>query len=87
MHAVVISVTINEREAATRNLRERVVPTVSSAPGFVTGYWVALPPNQGRATIVFESEEAARGLVDQLPPPDDAVTIDSTDVGEVVAHA
>jgi hypothetical protein len=40
--------------------------------------------------IVFESEEAARAVAEQLqsgPPADsDAVTIDSVEVREVVAH-
>ena len=90
MHAVVISVTVNDREAATTNLRENVVPRVSQAPGFVAGYWVALGPEKGgRSVIVFESEEAARGVEGQIRsmPAGDEVTFESIDVGEVVAHA
>jgi len=34
-----VTVTINDREAATSQLRENVVPAVSQAPGFVAGYW------------------------------------------------
>lgn len=89
MHAVVVSVTVNEPEQATAYLREEIVPRVSQAPGFVAGYWVRLGTgNGGRATIVYESEEAARAVADQISPaPDGATTIDSIDVGEVVAHA
>ena len=88
MHAVVVSVKVNDREAATANLRENVVPRVSQTPGFVAGYWVGLGEKGGRAVIVFESEEAARGLADQIQSlPGDEVTFESVDVGEVIAHA
>ncbi len=89
MHAVIVDVTVRDGEAATSYLREEVVPRVSQAPGFVAGYWVRLEGSiKGRATIVCESEEAARGLSGQIQPaPGGASTIDSVDVGEVVAHA
>lgn len=89
MHAVVVAVKINDREAATSNLRERIVPQVSQAPGFVAGYWVALGPEKGgRSIVVFESEEAARAVADQIQSmPGDEVTFESVDVGEVVANA
>ena len=89
MHAVVVSVKINDREAATVNLRENIVPRVSQTPGFVAGYWIGLGPEKGgRSIIVFESEEAARAFADELPSlPGDEVTFESVDVGEVVAHA
>ena len=41
MHAVVVSVTIDDFEEAGRDLRERLVPTLKDLPGFVAGYWVA----------------------------------------------
>lgn len=89
MHAVVVSVTVNKPEEATSYLRDQVVPRVSQAPGFVTGYWVKLEgSDKGRATIVCESEEAARDLAGKITPaPEGATTIDSVDIGEVVANA
>jgi hypothetical protein len=39
VHAVVVNLTIDEPEADLDELRNRVVPWVSEAPGFVTGYW------------------------------------------------
>lgn len=90
MHAVIVSVTVNEPEAATANLREQVVPRVSQAPGFVAGYWVRIEGgSNGRGTIVCESEDAARALAEQVrsQPADGAVTIDSVEIGEVVANA
>ena len=89
MHAVIVSVTINDGEAATQNLRSDVVPRVRQAPGFVAGYWVRIAGgDQGRSTIVFESEEAARAAAEQIENnAPEAVNIDSIDVGEVVESA
>jgi hypothetical protein len=88
MHAVMVSVTINDPEAATANLRNEIVPRVKQAPGFVAGYWVGLEGGKGRGTMVFESEEAARAVAEQVQQqPGEAATIDSVDVGEVVESA
>jgi hypothetical protein len=87
MHAVVVNVTVHDREAATASLNDQVVPRVSGAPGFVAGYWVGLPGGKGTSTIVFESEEAASAAAEQLQPPGDFVSFDSVEVGEVVASA
>jgi hypothetical protein len=89
MHAMVVTVTINDREGAVSHVRDNVVPAVSQLPGFVAGYWIALGPEKGgRSIVVFESEETARSTADQLqPPPGGELTIESIDVGEVVVHA
>ena len=87
MHAVVIKVTIDEQEGATvEHLRNEIVPRVAQAPGFVAGYWVRLSETKGTSLVVFESEEAAQGAKErlQLAP---GVTLDSAEVGEVVANA
>ncbi len=88
MHAVVVSVTVSKPEEATTYLHDEVVPRVSKAPGFVSGYWVRLEGSgKGRATIVFESEQAARDVAGQMTPAPGAATLDSVEIGEVVAHA
>jgi hypothetical protein len=90
MHAVVINVTINDESTATARLREEIVPQVSGTPGFVTGYWVRLSGTKGASTVVFESEDAAQGLASTMrdqPGGDGSVTLDSIEVGEVVANA
>ena len=87
MHAVVVNVTVNDRDAATSSLHEEVVPRVKQAPGLVAGYWVALPNGKGVSVIVFESEDAARAVAEQVQPPGDFVTFDSVEVAEVVASA
>lgn len=87
MHAVVVNVTINDPEAAAAELRDRVVPQVSGAPGFVAGYWVGLDGGRGTSVVVFESEDAARSAAAQAQSPGDFVTFESVEVGEVVANA
>ncbi len=89
MHAVVVRVSINDTEAATRFLHERIVPGVSQAPGFVTGHWIQWDDgSQGAAMMVFESEDAASQAKEMIqPPPDDSAAIQSVEVGEVIANA
>lgn len=88
MHAVVVGVSVAEDASdPTTHLREKIVPMVSQLPGFVTGYWVRLiGSDQGRAMIVFDSEDDARSASEKLQPAP-GVTLDSVDVGEVVANA
>jgi hypothetical protein len=87
MHAVVVSVTVHDRKAAVSELNQQVVPRERSAPGFVASYWIALPNDRGRGTIVFDSEAAAQAVAAQVGAPGDAVTIDNVEVCEVVANA
>jgi hypothetical protein len=92
MHAVIVSVTINDAEKATANLRNEIVPRVSQAPGFVAGYWTRIEGDggaQGRGTIVFDSADGAQTAASMIHEqgPGDEVTLDSVDVGEVVANA
>ena len=89
MHAVVVKVSIHDADGARKVLDEQVVPRVSSAPGFVAGYWTwADDRSNGQSMIVFESEEAARAAADQIRATiPDEVTLESADVREVVASA
>lgn len=89
MHAVVVRVAINDTEAATRFLHERVVPGISQAPGFVTGHWMQWDDgSQGAAMMIFESEDAASQAKEMIQgPPDDSAAIERVDIGEVVANA
>jgi hypothetical protein len=87
MHAVVTRVNIGgDAGNAQEVLGEQVVPRISSVPGFVAGYWVRLAEDRGASVVVFESEEAANAAREQVQPPP-GVTIESAEVGEVVAHA
>jgi hypothetical protein len=88
MHAVVVRVSLSDDDSASVEvLRDQVVPRVSQAPGFVAGYWVRLEgEKEGTSVMVFESEENARSASDQFQPPQ-GVTLESMEVGEVVASA
>ena len=86
MHAVVTTVTINDREAAESHLTEQVVPGVKQAPGLVNGYWTR-KDNSGLAMVVFESEEVAKEMAERIPSMiTDAVTLENVEVREVAAH-
>jgi heme-degrading monooxygenase HmoA len=91
MHAVVVKVSINDLEKGRQFLTEQVVPRVSQAPGFQAGYWTRSDDNKGLSMMVFESEDAARAVVQMMesqpPTGDDGVTLEGTEVREVVASA
>jgi hypothetical protein len=89
MHAVLVNVTIKDGQEATQYLRDEIVPRVKQAPGFVAGYWVRVENgDQGRGTIVFDSEDAARAAAEHIQQdPGGAATLDTVAVGEVVESA
>ena len=91
MHAVHTRVTVNDPDAGRKTLQDEIVPRMSAAPGFVAGYWLALSGGKGTSIVVFDSEESAQAVAGQIGQlsgqPNQGVTIDSVEVGEVVAHA
>lgn len=88
MHALIFTVSIKDREAAESFLKEQLVPGISQAPGFVAGYWANIGGDRGRSMVVFESEETANQAAESgQRPPEDVVTIEAMEIGEVVAHA
>jgi hypothetical protein len=85
MHAVVVTVTVGDVEAAEKRLREEIVPRVSQLPGAVAGYWTR-SDGDGLSMVVFDSEDAARAAADQVPEmASGPVTLQSVEVREVVA--
>jgi hypothetical protein len=87
MQTVVAKVTIDDFDAAMATLRGEVVSRVSEAAGFVTGYWTR-KEDTGLSMIVFDSEDAANAAAEHLRTGlPDAVTLESMEVREVVAHA
>jgi hypothetical protein len=90
MHAVVVRSTLHDIEQGMTFLRDVGIPRLKQAPGFVTAHWVRLGEDGGTSMVIFESEDAAQAAAEQLrtnPPPENAVTIHSIEVGEVVEHA
>lgn len=87
MHAVVVRVSITDREGSEKALRDQVVPQVSQIPGFVAGYWTRKDAG-GLSMVVFESEAAADGFRDMLKDiVPQGVTFEDAEVREVLAHA
>jgi hypothetical protein len=89
VHAVVVKLTIDDVDRDDQLLEEQVVPRASGAPGFVAGYWTR-SGDSGLSMVVYESEEAARAVAEQIQSmglPDDAVTVEGVEVREVVASA
>ena len=87
IHAVVTSLTFNDRAAAEAEL-SAIVSRVSDMPGFIGGYWVALGADHGTSIIVFDSQEAAQTLANFAEnAPYASVTPRTIQVGEVMAHA
>jgi hypothetical protein len=87
MHAVVVNLTITDPEAAEKALREQLVPRVSQAPGFVTGYWTT-KDDTALSMFIFETQEDARRMSEQAAAGvPDGIVLRGIDVHEVVAHA
>jgi hypothetical protein len=94
MHALVVRVTIHNADRTREVLNGQVVPQVSGAPGFKTGYWTWSTGDgelNGLSMIMFDAEENARAAGDRIKAiandaPDD-VTLDGVEVREVVASA
>ena len=88
MYAVVVRVTVNDRDAAVKRLKEETVPRVQQLPGVVAGYWTRSDDEgkDGVSIVVFESEDAARAAAEQVPQmASGPVTLESVEVREVVA--
>jgi hypothetical protein len=87
MHAVVVNLTIIDPEAAEKALHEQLVPRVSQAPGFVTGYWTT-KDDTALSMFIFETQEDARRMSEQAAAGvPDGIVLEGIDVHEVVAHA
>ena len=94
MYALVIRVTIHDADRTREVLNSQVVPQVSGAPGFKTGYWTWRSGGSeldGLSMIIFDSEENARAAGDRVSAiaadARDDVTLDGVEVREVVASA
>jgi hypothetical protein len=70
------------------DLKAKIAPMVSSAPGFVAGYWLDVVDDKGLAIVVFEDEASAKAAA---PPAGsdmgNGVTIESVEFRAVIANA
>jgi len=86
MNACLATVSITDYEHARRILHDDVLPTVSDIPGFVTGHWLAPVDGVGLEILIFDTEDEARAMAEQMPPGrefNDFVTVSSVEVREV----
>jgi hypothetical protein len=90
MYAAVVRASVPGGTTAARLtiLREQVIPMVSSAPGFVAGYWTSVVDDVGLAFVVFNDEPSARAAA---PPPGsdmgEGVTIQHVEFREILGSA
>lgn len=86
MHAALISLTIEPEHApaAAGALMNDILPKITSAPGFVAGYWLEPAEGQGQSILMFETEEQARDA-SRLTTEGDVpgITINSVDIRRV----
>jgi hypothetical protein len=93
MHAILVEVEIDSSRSAEaeRLLQDIVVPAARAVNGFVTGIWMRSEDGtHGRATILFESEQAARAVQQDPPvPPQEGAPVKfvRAEVYEVLAQA
>lgn len=87
MYAALATVAIADYEHARRILHDDVLPTITEVPGFVAGHWLAPVDGHGMSILVFETEDEARAMAEQMPRGrtlNEYVTVESVEVREVV---
>jgi hypothetical protein len=90
MYAAVLRASIpgGVNAARLKNLKEKIIPMVSAAPGFVAGYWTDAIDEKGLALVVFNDEASAKAAA---PPAGsdmgEGVTIESVEFREVLGSA
>jgi hypothetical protein len=91
MKAVVVHATISDFDQAHQALNDETIPKIAAAPGFVTGWWLApREDGKGMAVVVFDSEEAAAGLLAVMQPgakPNPYATVESVELRDIAGHA
>jgi hypothetical protein len=93
MHALVVRVTIDDADRTREVLKSQVVPQVSGAPGFKTGYWTWSTGGgelNGLSMIIYDSEDNAHAAGDRvraIAADAQSVTLEDIEVREVVASA
>ena len=86
MYAALATVAISDYEHAHRILHDDVLPTITDVPGFVSGYWLAPVNGRGLEILIFETEDEARAMAEQMPKGrelNEYVTVQSVEVCEV----
>ena len=88
VYAVVETVTITDFDKARKEL-QTMLPNIKQTPGFTGGYWLAPTNGTGMSVTVYETEDAANAVKEQMKPGtklNDYVTVATVEVREVVAN-
>ena len=86
MYAALATVAISDYEHARRILHDDIVPTITDVPGFVSGHWLAPIDGRGLSILIFETEDEALAMAEQMPAGrelNEYVTIQAVEVREV----
>ena len=93
MNAVLIEVNVAgvERDTSLEGLRDRLVPAISSMPGFASGTWLT-GNNDGRglSLTVWNSEEQAQAFAGKFgigTNPQAGAAVERCEIREVAATA
>lgn len=87
MHAVVVTVSIDDPEMAREALATLRWNLVPRPPGIVSAYWLAPIDDIAMSVIVFETREHAEEAVAYPLPPLPGVTPLTVEIREVYASA
>jgi hypothetical protein len=84
MHASLVNLTIDPAHAAAAALMNDILPEITSAPGFVAGYWLEPAEGRGFSVILFDTEEqAVQSMAQTSSWSVPGVTIDDAEVRRV----
>ena len=86
MYAAMATVSISDYEKARQILHDDVLPTISDVPGFVSGHWLAPIDGKGMEILIFETEDEAKAMAEQMPAGrqvNDFVIVESVEIREV----
>ena len=89
MYAAMATVSISDYEHAKRLLHDDVLPTVTDIAGFVSGHWFAPVDGTALEILIFETEDEARAMAEQMPTGrqvNEFVTVQSVEVREVAGN-
>jgi hypothetical protein len=86
MHASLVNLTIDPAHAAAAAaaLMNDILPEITSAPGFVAGYWLEPAEGRGFSMVLFDTEEqAVQSMAQTSSWSVSGVTIDDVEVRRV----
>lgn len=90
MYVNVVTVTFNDFDQGTKELREEVIPMVKQWPGFQRGMWAGDEARKkGFGLVVFDTKENAATAAGKVPPTQvgDPVVREGVTTYEIIEEA